>query len=58
MEEELSPLEELEVRIQNMETAIQIAQMELNVLLKQKKDMTDRKRIGFIIPKKDERKTK
>jgi hypothetical protein len=45
MEKEMSPLEELEIRIQNQETIIVAAQMELEALLKEKERLTKHKPI-------------
>lgn len=54
---ENDPLEELEVRIQNMRTVIEAAEMELWVLLREQEKLTNRNPIGFIINQWDGKKT-
>jgi hypothetical protein len=46
---ELNPIEEIDVRIANMQSIIDVISYELNLLLLEKKRLSERYKIGFII---------
>lgn len=54
---ELNPIEEIDVRIANMQSIIDVISYELNLLLLEKKRLSERYKIGFIINWHNEKKT-
>jgi FtsZ-binding cell division protein ZapB len=56
--EYIDQVEQLDIRIQNLEVVIQIAQMEIESLLLEKDNLTKRNPIGFKLNNKNENTTK
>ena len=52
-----NPLEEIEIRIQNLQSVIDVISYELNLLLLEKKRLSEIIPIGFIIKWNNEKKT-
>ena len=55
---ENNPLEELHIRAENLQTVIQIAEMELECILRDIEKLTKRNPIGFRLNNKNENTTK
>lgn len=55
--EKQDKLEEIEVRLKNLELVIQIAEQEICLLLEEKKELEQYRPVGFTYNKKDDKRS-